>query len=238
MLGGALVARSLGLSHCETIEISMENISGYARVLARTRVGQQVNKPFLGKPYLKYGQCYGVWSYFFQLGGILGAKHSVNLDAFGHAFLGARGPSGAVKKFFTEVATRLVTDSVDDSMTFADYVSAEFLGRVDHAGDAQKFFFEHGMEKLPPKTAEELAWQYSEQGAALGAIYPQIIRKMFDQTHAAVPKEDWERAHSAGLNIPPEQDLMGYDETEEGENEVFMDYCRQCCPDLYFILSK
>jgi hypothetical protein len=216
----------------------MENISGYARVLARTRVKQEVNKPFLGKPYLKYGQCYWIWSYFFQLGGILGAKHSANLDAFGNAFLGARGPSGAVKKFFTEVAKRLVTDSVSDLMTFADYVGAEFIGRVGYVGDAHRFFFEHGMEKLPPNTAEELAWQYSEQGAALGTIYPHIIRKMFDQTHAAVPKEDWERARAAGLNIPQEQDLMSYEETEEEENEVFMDYCRECCPDLYSILSK
>lgn len=108
----------------------MENISGYARVLARARVQQEMNKPFLGKPYLKYGQCYGMWGYFFQLGGILGAKHSANLDAFGQAFLGARGPSGAVKKFFTEEAKRLVTVSVSDSMTFADYVGAEFVGRL------------------------------------------------------------------------------------------------------------
>jgi hypothetical protein len=228
----------LGLSHCERIEISMKNISGYARFWARIRVEQQVNKPFLGKPYLKYGQCYGIWGYFFQLGGILGAKHSANLDAFGHAFLGAQGPSGAGKKFFTKVAKHLVTDSVSDSMTFTDYVGAEFIGRVGYAGDAHSFFFEHGMEKVPPNTAEELAWQYSEQGAALGAIYPHIIKKMFDQTHAVVPKEDWERVRAAGINIPPEQDLMSYEETEEGENGVFMDYCRECCPDLYSILSK
>lgn len=216
----------------------MQNISGYARVLARTRVEQQVNKPFLRKPYLKYGQCYGLWGYFFQLGGILGAKHSANLDAFGHAFLGARGPSGAVKTFFTEVAKRLVTDSVSDSMTFADFVGAEIIGRVGYTGDAHRFFFDHGMEKLRPNTAQELAWQYSEQGAALGAMYPHIIRRMFEQTHAAVSKEDWERAHAAGLNIPPEQDLMSYEETEEGEDEVFMAYCRECCPDLYSILSS
>lgn len=227
-----------GVSHCERIEISMENISGYARVLVRMRVEQQVNKPFIGKPYLKYGQCWGLWGYFFQLSGILGAKHSDNLDAFGHAFLGAQGPSGAVKKFFTEVAKSLVADSVSDSMTFSDFVGAEFIGRVGYAGDAHSYFSEHGMEKVRPNTAEELVWQYSEQGAALGTIYPNIIKKMFDQTHAAVPKENWERAHAAGLNIPPEQDMMSYEETEEGENEAFMNYCRECCPNLYSILSK
>jgi hypothetical protein len=104
----------------------MEQISGYARVLARTRVEHEVNKPFLGKPYLKYGQCYALWSYFFQLGGILGAKHSRNLDAFGLAFLGTRGKPGAVKLFFTDVANRLMTEFQIDSMTFADYVGSDF----------------------------------------------------------------------------------------------------------------
>ena len=217
---------------------NVENIAGYARVRARTMVKQQMNKPFLCKPYLKYGQCWGLWGYFFQLSGILGAKHSGNLDAFGHAFLGAQWPSSAVKKFFTEVAKSLVADSVSDLMTFSDFVGAEFIGRVGYVGDAHSYFSEHGMEKVRPNTAEELAWQYSEQGVALGAIYPDIIKKMFDRTHAAVPKENWERAHVAGLNIPPEQDLMGYEETEETENEAFMVYCQECCPDLYSILSK
>jgi hypothetical protein len=215
----------------------MEQISGYARVLARTRVEQQQNKPFLGKPYLKYGQCYALWSYFFQLGGILGAKHSANLDAFGTAFLGVRGEPGAVKNFFTEVAKRIMTDYEIDSMTFADYVGAEFIGRVGHSGDAKRFFLEHGMEKLPPQTAMELAWQYSQQGAALGAIHPQIMRKMFERTHVAVPKEEWELARAAGLDISPEQELMSYEETEEAENEVFMAYCQECCPSFYSILT-
>jgi hypothetical protein len=216
----------------------MENISGYARVLARARVEQQLNKPFLRKPYLKYGQCHALWAYFFQLGGILGAKHSANLDAFGSAFLGAQGEPGALKRFFTEVANDLVTRSVSDSMTFADYVSAEFIGRVGYSGDADSFFFKHGMDKIKPETAAELAWQYAEQGAALGAIYPHVVRKMFERTHAAVPKEKWERAHAAGLDIPPEQDRMSYEEVEEGEDEVFMAYCRECCPNLYSILAE
>ena len=165
-----------------------EKISGYARVMAKLRVQQEVNKPFLGKPYLKYGQCYALWSYFFQLGGILGAKHSAKLDAFGHAFLGMWGPSGSLANFFAEVAECIVSDYVRDSMTFADFVAAEFIRRIDYRGDAQRFFYEQGMNKLPTDTAQELAWQYSQQGAALGITYPDIVRRMFEQTHAAVPK--------------------------------------------------
>ncbi|MFX0199861.1 MAG: hypothetical protein ACFFCW_27375 [Candidatus Hodarchaeota archaeon] len=213
----------------------MENISGYARLLARTRVEQQINKTLLCKPYLKYGQCYVLWSYFFQLGGILGAKHSANLDAFGHAFLGMQGDAGAVKSLFNEVANELVMCSVSDSMTFSDYVGANFMGRIGYTEDAYSFFFKHGMEKITPETAEELAWQYALDGAALGAIYPDVLREMFQRTHAEVPKGIWERARASGLDIPPEQDLMSYEEFEEDEDEVFMAYCRECCPNLYSI---
>jgi hypothetical protein len=216
----------------------MEQIAGYARALARTRVEQQVNKPLLSKSYLKYGQCYALWSYFFQLGGVLGAKHSVNLDAFGPAFLGASGKPGAIKNFFTEVAKRLITDFDMDSMKFADYVGTEFMGRVGVSGDANMFFLEHGMEKLPPKTVMELAWQYSQQGAALGAIHPQLVRKMFERTHVAVPKEEWEFYREIGLDISPEQVLMSYEEVEEAEDGVFMAYGQECCPSLYSILSS
>lgn len=216
----------------------MENIIGYARILAQIRVKQQVNKPFFGKPYLKYGQCYGIWSYFFQLGCILGVKHSSNLDAFGHAFLGVSGPSGAVKEVFAEVAKRLMTDFMSNVMKFQDYISMEFCRRVHYAGDPFNYFVEHGLDKLPPNSVIELAWQYSENGAALGAIYPHIIRRIFDQTHAVVPKEEWEQMRSAGLSIPPEQDLMSYEETVQGENEAFMDYCRECCPDLHSIFCE
>ena len=93
-------------------------------------------------------------------------------------------------------------------------------------------------DKLTPATAENMAWEFSSDGAALGAIHPDMIRRMFDQAHAAIPKEKWERMRSAGLNIPPEQDVMSYEETEQGENEGFMAYCQQCCPDLYSVLRK
>ena len=217
--------------------LNMEKIAGYARLLARTRVRHEVNKPRFGKPYMKYGQCYHIWSYFFQLGGILGAKYSTNLDAFGSAFLGASGPPGAVHTYFTEAAKCILEDTFNDSMTFLDFVGAEFIKRVGYSGNHLNFFMEHGMEKLPPETAEEIAWQYSDQGAALGAIHPHIIREMFDHTHKEVPKEKLELARSAGLNIPAEQDIITYEEIENGENEVFMEYCRDCCPQFYSILN-
>jgi hypothetical protein len=157
----------------------MEQISGYARVMSRARVEQQQNKPFFGKPYLKLGQCFPLWDYSFQLGGILGAKHSTNLDAFGTAFLGLSGKTGSVMNYFTEAANGIIKDYTIDSMGFLDYVGAEFLGRLGQSSDVLRFISEHGMEKLPAEDAEKIAWQYSAQGAALGAILPQVMREMF-----------------------------------------------------------
>ena len=127
---------------------------------------------------------------------------------------------------------------MDGSITFEDYVEAEFVGRANFRGEPTDFFLRHGMEKVKPGTAAEIAWQYAEQGAALGAICPEIVRKMFEWTHAAVPKGDWELARSAGLNIPREQDPMSYDETEKGEDEVFSAYCQECFPDLLPLLTS
>jgi hypothetical protein len=214
-------------------------MAGYARVMAKIRVQQAVNKPFFGKPYLKLGQCYAIWGYFLQLGGILGGRHSGNLDAFGPAFLEAKGPPGAVRTFFINVATHLMdSNSVRDSMGFLEYVGSEFTKRVHYGGDAHTYFAEHGLDKMSPGTAEELAWQYSETGAALGAIHHQMVRQMFIQTHAAVPKDKWHQMRAAGLNLSPEQDAMSYEETEKGEHDAFMLYCRECCPDLYAVLNK
>lgn len=84
------------------------------------------------------------------------------------------------------------------------------------------YFSKHGMNKLEPAAAANVAWEFSSDGAALGAIHPNIIWSMFDRTHVAVPKQKWERMRSAGLDIPPEQDVMTYQETETGENEGFM----------------
>ena len=149
-----------------------------------------------------------------------------------------KGAPGAVKGFFSEVATRLVADSVTDSMKFAAYVGSEFTKRVHYSGDPYAYFAEHGLDKVAPSTTEELSWQYSRSGAALGAIYPQIVRSMFLQTYAPVPNDEWQKWHASGLNIPAKQDVMSYEETEEGENEAFMLYCQECRPDLYAALSK
>ena len=65
----------------------------------------QLNKPFFGRPYLKLGQCFGLWGYMLELGGILGAKHAAKTDAFVSAFLGMSGAPGLAKGVLVEQAS-------------------------------------------------------------------------------------------------------------------------------------
>ena len=125
----------------------MKEIAGFARVMARIRVNQELNPRVLGKPYLKFGQCIALGSYFFQLGGMLGAKHQTNLDAFGDAFLGTAGEPGAIKRLFTELANDIASRLVDDSMTFYCYVSQEFSRGVGYVGDPAGLLIKHGLDK-------------------------------------------------------------------------------------------
>ena len=216
----------------------MNSIIGFARIMARSRVEQLCNKPIFGKPYLKQGQGLALWGNHFQIGAVLGAKHRDQLDAFGTAFLGAQGEPGAVSRYFTDLVVGHLKDSLNDTMTVTDYVTADVLKRVGHSGDMVSYLKEHGMDKLKCDTAEEVAWQFAERGAALGAVYPDMARKMIEQTHKAVPEERWEQYHAAGLDVPKEQDVLGYGEIEDGEELLFMAYCKECCPGLHVILSQ
>ncbi len=116
-------------------------------VLARARAQQEASKSLFGKPKLKYGQCYAMAGYFMQLGALLGAKHRDKPDAFGHAFLGATGEPGAVKRFFTDAAPRIL-EAIAEDMTFTDYVNAEQVKRLKYTGDPHRFLFDLGMKRL------------------------------------------------------------------------------------------
>jgi hypothetical protein len=210
---------------------------GYAGSLAWVRITAQVHKPLFGKPYLRSCQCWPLWSSFLQLSAILGAKHSDNLDAFAEVFLRMSGPTGTAKEFFASKA-ELVKDLEKDSMTFLDFVGIDIMKRATGCvGDSCTFMLAHGTVRVHPTRAEQFAWLYSVWGATAGALYPHLIRRVFEESHKAVPQERWEEARAAGVNIPPEQDRMSYEETEEAEDGLFMAYCRESRPDLYHVIS-
>ena len=214
----------------------MEKLAGYARVLAQVRVKQTQQTRFFRQPCLKLGQCLALWGYFFQVGGVLGSRYRGKLDAFGTAFLGAQGQPGAVERYFTDLAGEMLS-SVDERTTFSDYLIEDSMKRLNYSGDHVGFLQTFGLKSIKPDTAQEVSCQSAEGGAAFGAIYPDRFRTMFDHTHAAVPVERWERAHAAGLDIPHQQELLSFADVATAEDDLFMTYCRECCPTLHAVFA-
>lgn len=210
----------------------MEEFLCYVMAVAGARARQEATKSLFGKATLKYGQCYGMAAYFMQLGSVLGAKHRHNLDAFGHAFLGVAGPPGTVEQSFTSHAPD-VAGSVVEGMTFLDYLSADQVRRLPYKGDPHQLFLDLGPKKVDLDAALTMLYEYALQGAILGATHPELARRMFERTHAPADQGEWDHARAAGLDIPEKQDIMTYEECEEGENEAFMAYCQQRAPSLY-----
>jgi len=210
---------------------------GFWRAVAEGFIQSQLNKPFFGRPYVKLGQCLGIWSYLFEVGGILGTKHAAKMDAFVSAFLGQSGPSGAAKQFLGDVASRMVQEHSLASMKFHAYVGADIAGRMNYRGDGwHTFLMERGTQKIPQEVALTNSWEYASAGAALGTTHPDVLRAMFERTHAPVPDQEWQRAYAAGLDIGPEQPRTTYKQAEDAEDKTFMDFCQKFRPDLYPLL--
>jgi hypothetical protein len=210
---------------------------GFWRVVAKGFIDAQLTKPFFGTPYLKLGQCLGVWSYLLEVGGILGAKHAVKTDAFVSAFLGQSGASGAAKQFLGEVAGRMVQEHSLASMKLFDYVGADIAGRMNYKVDGwHTLLTERGTQKIPSEVALTNSWEYASAGAALGTTHPDVLQAMFERTYAPAPEGRWHQAYAAGLDIGSEQPRTSYREAEETENRTFMDYCQKFRPDLYAVL--
>lgn len=216
----------------------MDNLAGYARSFALARVEQIQQKPLFRNPYLKLGQCLHLWSYVYMISGVLGGQYTKSLDEFGTAFLGVRGERGAVLRFFTDVSERFMNDLSNQTPTIFGYIIDDSMTRLNPSGDSGDFFTKFGSEKIQSDTAVEVAWQHAGSGAALGAIYPSEFRRMFEQTNEAVPTENWKQFRAAGLDIPEEPTRLGYEDVKLTENQMFMAYCRECCPELHAVLDQ
>jgi hypothetical protein len=208
---------------------------GFWRAVAEGFIQGQLKKPLFGRPHLKFGQGFGLWGYMVELGGILGAKHAANIDAFVSAFLGmGPGEPGVVNRVLVAQANSIVERHSLASMNFWDYVGADIADRTSYKGGGwHNLVSELGANKLEPKLALTNSWEYASVGAALGTTHPDVLRAMFERTHAPVSKETWRRWYVAGLDIGPEQPQTSYAEAEATENKNFMEFCQQFRPDLY-----
>jgi hypothetical protein len=162
----------------------------------------------------------------FELGGILGARHAAKTDAFVSAFLGMSGASGIAERVLVEQASRMLQGHLLPAMNFWDYVGAAVTDRIGYKGEGwHTLVSERGTQKVPPKLALTNAWEYASAGSALGTTHPDVLRAMFERTHARVPEEEWQFMYSAGLDIEPKQPRNNYGEAEGTENNNFMEYC-------------
>jgi hypothetical protein len=217
---------------------SEEMAGGYWRAVAEDFISAQATKPLFGRPYLKLGQCFGLWVYLVDLGGMLEAKHHSKLDAFVSAFLGMSGEAGAAFEFLFELAGRLEHQYPVFGMRTSDFVGEELGDRVSSykSDDWTSLVMKWGTEKIPPDVAAKNGWFYARYGAALGVLG--AAEGMWERSHGEISKEEWQQAHAAGLDIGPEPPApRSHEQATEEENKNFREYCRQFHPDLYQILK-
>ena len=203
----------------------MKQKAGYARVLAEVRIDQDRQGQLFGKPFLKFGQCFGMCAYFLQLGSVLGAKHREKGDLFLVSFLGADSKGIDPANLESEEA-QSVHDLARQAKSFSDFVYGEHLARLGFEGDVGAFFQKYRPEKIFLKDAEELAVRFARFGALLGLTNPEKVRELFEGTHHPA-KDLADAARANRIDLSPPQEGMTYEILEKGEDNIFMSYCRQ-----------
>jgi hypothetical protein len=214
---------------------------GFWRVMAEPRVSsEEPHKPSFGVPYLTPLEQYiALWSNLFELGGMLGAKHAAKLDAFVSGFLGLTGEAGEAERVFIARANYLVSRHSLNSMKSHDLILADLADRRGYKGDIRsRLLMDPAMQKISPDVAARDGWIYARDGAALGSIFPGVVRAIFERSYAAISKQEWDEACASGLVFGPEPPPQrSYEETMEQDNKKFMEYCRQFRADVYAVLK-
>jgi hypothetical protein len=215
----------------------METLPAYSRFMALAVMHKMATKPLFGKPYLKGGQCFGLWGLLFEVGGLLAAKYRAKLDTFGPAYLGMSGPPDAMKAGCMDVANKLVSENrVSTSTTFWDFVGTAYAQQIDDQADPGDYWRAHAHDRIPIEFAGQFSWHCAADAVALAAIHPETFRAMFEYTYRPVSRERWEFWAAAGLDIGREPPQKDYEGAEENESKAFLEYCRESRPRLYSIL--
>ena len=113
------------------------------------------------------------------------------------------GEAGAAERFVVAVANKILDQRSLHSMNQWDYVAAHLGDRCSYykRDNWHYLLMERGADKIPPHVAAKNAWFYAEDGAALGAVAPDVVRAMFERTHVPVPQEKWQQMHHSGLDV-------------------------------------
>jgi hypothetical protein len=195
------------------------NPDGYARLLIKARLDQDLVRPPFVKPFLRYPDCCELAAYFLQLGAVLGSLHREHADAFQTVLLGRVNTTEDIAD---------IDALTTDPMSFTDFIHAKQARKQNFTGPLDPFIASQKTQKVLAAAAEEIAMQAAEDGAILGALRPDTALKIFAYTH--------DPSHEKKSDAT-DQDRMAFDVVARGENQVFMSYCRQSFPDLFQQLS-
>lgn len=216
-----------------------EQLNGYAYVLGSVRCREQAHKPLIGKRFMRYGQLMAFAPYMMQLGALLTDAHRGHLDEFIHAFLGKRSlEPGGTRRYFEQFWAEALEPRLNHPMSFADYVLTDQQQRLNEDGDLGTLMLKLGTQKLSPDAVLEYSLMMADTGAAIAGTQPKVAREMFALQHAPRDQKSWDAARAAGVDLPPTQDIMSWDDAVDAELPLFREYCKQCCPDYLRVFQS
>jgi len=103
---------------------------GFWRPVAEGFIQRQIKKPFLGRAYLVFGECFSLWAYMMEMAGILAARHAARPDELYSALMGMSGAPGLVTGVLVQRVGEILARHSLGSMTFYDYVAADIAERT------------------------------------------------------------------------------------------------------------
>ncbi len=217
----------------------MEQFAGYVIDLSKAGIDQQLNKPFFGKSYLKFGQCVIMMMSFFQLGGILGAKYAKKCDSFAQAFLGITRENGTItiESYFNKINKMIVDDFDLTSMNVFSYILNAYKQDIKYSGNDENFIHEYFIKKISAGVSMQQIQLFALRGASIGVTHPKLIKILYQNTHIKESEDRYKLAVSCGLNIPEKQEIIPYEEEEKIDITEFLEYCKFYCPDLHDVLK-
>jgi hypothetical protein len=208
----------------------MERPLNFGHLLVVSTIGQEMTKPLIGKPYLRFGHVVGLAGQLFQDSALLAAKYSSLPEAFVARFASDDQDCATATRFLLNEGIAGVKADLVETDSFLSFVMRRTAEMMDWKGDPWSYMSKNGMEKFPPQSAHKFIEPYVFSGAAIGLADPARARTMYEIQYSERDPEKWKFAHESGLAIPATPDFKTYEEAESEVSEMFGNYLREYCP--------
>ena len=175
-------------------------------VVAAPAVLQVIEKPLLGKPFVRVGRLFvAIGAFLFQQGGALGYGLTEHATLLGK-LLGA-DPTRATEYVDTlrqKAATTLEDVSAQEKTFLQLYVARELrVMDIDIAAYPPSKDLE---KKAPSDFASTVMAVAFVEGAGLGYHFPEQFKEYWENTYQVVPDSQWQEMRASGVTIPEEQE--------------------------------